>query len=118
MHQDFAVLLNSLLVNPLDTEGVHAIIKEAVEIEKEFIEYVLQHALVEMNKEKMMTYIEYMADRLLVQLGHSKIWNSKQPFDFMDMLSIENKTLFFEKRVAEYAKVIGGEDKITFDEDF
>ena len=118
-HQDFAILLCSMLKHPLSEESAHEMVKEAVLIEKQFIEYILQFDLVEMNSKKMNIYIEWVADRILSQLGHSKIWNhSSVPFDFIDMLSLQNKTLFFEKRVSEYQKVISNTNEIRFDCDF
>ena len=119
MHQDFAILLSSMLKHPLPEKDAHAMVREAVEIEKQFIDEILQFDLVEMNSKKMNVYIEWVADRLLSQLGHSKLWNHQNvPFDFIDMLSLQNKTLFFEKRVSEYQKVIGNENEIRFDCDF
>ena len=118
-HQDFAILLCSMLKHPLPLKDVHKMVKEAVEIEKQFIEYILQFDLVEMNAKKMCIYIEWVADRLLAQLGHPKLWNHETvPFDFIDMLSLQHKTLFFEKRVSEYQKVIGNEKDICFDCEF
>lgn len=84
-------------------QKVHEIIKEAVEIEKEFICEALPCRLIGMNSKLMSQYIEFIADRLSVQLGYEKIYNSLNPFDFMEMISIEGKTNFFEKRVGEYA---------------
>ena len=82
---------------------IHEIIKEAVEIEKEFICEALPCRLIGMNATLMQQYIEFVADRLVVQLGYDKIYNASNPFDFMEMISIEGKTNFFEKRVGEYA---------------
>jgi ribonucleotide reductase beta subunit family protein with ferritin-like domain len=84
-------------------QKVHEIIKEAVEIEKEFICEALPCRLIGMNSKLMSQYIEFVADRLSIQLGYEKIYNSSNPFDFMEMISIEGKTNFFEKRVSEYA---------------
>jgi len=103
MHTDFAILIyRTLLVKRLDENIVHDMYKEAVEIEKHFIINALPCRLIGMNSELMSTYIEFVADRLLVQLGYNKIWNSKNPFDFMEMCSMTAKTNFFEKRVSEY----------------
>jgi len=77
---------------------------EAVDIEKEFITVSLPCRLIGMNHELMITYIEYVADRLLVQLGYDKLFNSKNPFDFMELISLQGKTNFFERRVGEYSK--------------
>jgi ribonucleoside-diphosphate reductase subunit M2 len=103
LHQDFAVLLYSRLINKLEQSVVHKIIEEAVEIEKEFICEALPCRLVGMNSSLMSQYIEYVADRLLKQLGYDKTFNSSNPFDFMQMISLEQKTNFFEKTVSSYA---------------
>lgn len=80
------------------------IIKNAVEIEKEFVTDALPVKLIGMNSDLMCQYIEFVADRLLVELGCEKVWNSTNPFDFMDMISLQGKTNFFEKRVGDYQK--------------
>jgi len=103
LHTEFAVLLYNKLVKKLDKKRVYEIIKEAVELEKEFIVSALPCRLVGMNGELMSQYIEFVADRLIVQLGYDKIYNSSNPFSFMEMISMEGKTNFFEKRVGEYA---------------
>jgi ribonucleoside-diphosphate reductase subunit M2 len=102
MHTDFAVLLYKR-ETPLTTEVLHSIIKEAVEIEKEFIVDSLPCKLIGMNAESMSQYIEFVADRLCTQLGYPKIFQSTNPFSWMEMISLEGKTNFFEKRVGEYA---------------
>ena len=117
MHQEFAVELFGMLNKKSTTDTVHSIIREAVDIEKEFIIDALPCKLIGMDSEKMSEYIEYVADRLLKQLGYPIIWNSKNPFDFMENISLDGKTNFFEKRVGEYAK-FSNEGAITFDEDF
>ena len=117
LHTDFAVLLYSMLIEKLPEETIHDIIKEAVEIEKEFIIESIPCRLIGMNSDLMSQYIEFVADRLVVQLGYSKIYNTANPFDFMEMISMEGKTNFFEKRVMEYSKAgVGrkGEDGIYF----
>ncbi len=103
LHTEFAVLLYSKLNKKVIKAKVVEIIKEAVEIEKEFICDALPCRLIGMNSELMCQYIEFVADRLSLQLGYDKIYDAKNPFDFMEMISIEGKTNFFEKRVAEYA---------------
>ena len=103
MHTDFACLLYSHLDNKLTDEKVHEIYNDAVSIEKEFITQSLPCDLIGMNSRLMSRYIEFVADRLLVQLGHSKIFNTSNPFDFMDMISMEQKTNFFESRVSSYS---------------
>lgn len=123
LHCDFACLLYTKhLVNMLPKEQVEAIIKDAVEIEKEFVTDALPVRLIGMNSILMSQYIEFVADRLLVELGNEKVYNTTNPFDFMEMISIQGKTNFFEKRVGEYQKagVLTGEnDKdFTVDEDF
>jgi len=99
LHQEFAVELFKLLRNKPSTETIHSIVKEAVEIEKGFIIDALPCNLIGMNSEKMAEYIEYVSDRLLKQIGQPPIWNSKNPFDFMENISLDGKTNFFEKRV-------------------
>ena len=103
LHTEFAVLLYSKLNKKITKAKVLEILKEAVEIEKEFICDALPCRLIGMNSDLMCQYIEFVADRLSVQLGYDKIYNKSNPFDFMEMISIEGKTNFFEKRVAEYA---------------
>jgi ribonucleotide reductase beta subunit family protein with ferritin-like domain len=103
MHTEFAVLLYKKLLRHTQKSRVYEIIKEAVEIEKEFICDALPCRLIGMNSTLMSQYIEFVADRLAVQLGYEKIFNSANPFDFMEMISIEGKTNFFEKRVADYS---------------
>ena len=123
MHTDFAVLLYSKLNNKLSQEKIYSIIGDAVKIEKEFINEAIPCALIGMNAELMSQYIEFVADRLIVQLGYSKLFNTENPFEFMQLISIENKTNFFEKRVAEYSistvNVDGNtNDEICFNEEF
>ena len=115
LHQEFAVLLHSMLNTKCAL--VHDIVREAVSIEKEFINEALPCKLVGMDADNMSTYIEYVSDRLLLQLGCKPIWNAKNPFEFMESISLDGKTNFFEKRVGEYNK-ISGNGEITFDEDF
>jgi ribonucleoside-diphosphate reductase subunit M2 len=103
LHQDFAVLLYSRIINRLDQSVVHNIVNEAVESEKEFICDALPCRLIGMNSALMSQYIEFVADRLLRQLGYEKLYNSGNPFDFMQMISLEQKTNFFEKTVSSYA---------------
>jgi ribonucleoside-diphosphate reductase beta chain len=125
MHCDFACLLyNNHIQNKLPKERVREIIEQAVAIEREFITDALPVRLIGMNSDLMSQYIEFVADRLLNELGNEKIYNSTNPFDFMDLISVEGKTNFFEKRVAEYQKA-GVKDgpsedsrAISFSEDF
>lgn len=124
MHCDFACLLyTNHLVNKLPKKTVEKIILDAVEIEKAFVCDALPVKLIGMNSKLMSQYIEFVADRLLVELGNDKVFNVTNPFDFMDMISLQGKTNFFEKRVAEYQKagvMSGGKEDNTFstDEEF
>jgi ribonucleoside-diphosphate reductase beta chain len=127
LHCDFACHLYMHHVeNQLPTETVMGIIRDAVEIEKEFVTDALPVRLIGMNSILMCQYIEFVADRLLVELGCPKIWNSTNPFDFMDMISLQGKTNFFEKRVGDYQKagVMGSIESnessrgFTIEEDF
>ena len=112
LHTDFAVLLYTKYIrNKLPEKQVQEIVMEAVEIEKEFITESLPCNLIGMNSELMKQYIEFVADRLLSQLNYNKIFNTKNPFDFMEMISLRGKTNFFEKRVSEYTKTGIGVDK-------
>ena len=103
LHTEFAVLLYNLLDKKLHKKKIQEIITESVEIEKEFICEALPCRLIGMNSDLMKTYIEFCGDRLAVQLGIDKIYNANNPFDFMEMISLERKTNFFESRVSDYA---------------
>jgi ribonucleoside-diphosphate reductase subunit M2 len=103
LHTEFAVLLYNKLEKKLSKKKIKEIISEAVEIEKEFICDALPCRLIGMNSNMMGQYIEFMGDRLAVQLGNEKIYNASNPFDFMEMISLESKTNFFESRVSDYA---------------
>lgn len=126
LHCDFACYLYTHHVkNQLPKELVTDIIKDAVEIEKEFVTDALPVRLIGMNADLMCQYIEFVADRLLIELGCAKAWNSSNPFDFMDMISLQGKTNFFEKRVGDYQKagVMKTKDtsdpsKFSIEEDF
>ena len=123
LHCDFACMLyNNHLVNKLPKEQVQKIIADAVKIEKEFVTESLPVRLIGMNSDLMSQYIEFVADRLLTELGNDKIYNTSNPFDFMDMINLQGKTNFFEKRVGEYQKagVLNNENNTTFslDSDF
>ena len=104
LHCDFACLLYSMLETKLDIKYIHQIIGEAVEYEKEFIIDALPVSLIGMNSLLMSEYIEFVADRLIYALGYDKKYNTKNPFDWMELISLQGKTNFFEKRVAEYQK--------------
>ena len=122
LHCDFACLLYSMLDNKLSREQVTQVITDAVKIEQEFVTDALPVALIGMNAKMMSQYIEFVADRLLVALGCAKVYNSVNPFDFMEMISLQGKTNFFEKRVGEYQKsgVMSTKEENVFklDEDF
>jgi ribonucleoside-diphosphate reductase beta chain len=118
LHLEFAVELLSLLNFKPSTETIHSIIKSAVELEKEFIIEALPCKLIGMDSDKMSQYIEFVADRLLKQVGKPIIWNAQNPFDFMENISLDGKTNFFEKRVGDYAKFDDSNKDIKFDEDF
>jgi len=125
LHCDFACkLYNDHLINKLPQEKIRQIIEEAVAIEHEFVVDALPVKLIGMNSDLMCQYIEFVADRLLAELGNPRIYNVSNPFDFMDLISIQGKTNFFEKRVAEYQKAgvkdSGDADKREFsmDEEF
>ena len=104
LHTDFAVLLYGMVVNKLSEETIHNIVGDAVEIEKEFIIDSIPCAMIGMNSSMMSGYIEFVADRLLTQLGYNKLYKTANPFDFMELISLENKTNFFEERVTAYSK--------------
>lgn len=123
LHCDFACLLyTQYLKGKLSKERVYEIIRDAVSIEQEFVTDALPVNLIGMNAKMMSQYIEFVADRLLVALGYPKIYNATNPFDFMEMISLQGKTNFFEKRVAEYQKagVMSEKDqhKFSLEEDF
>jgi len=123
MHCDFACdLYMNHIVNKLPKSTIQEIIIDAVEIEKEFVSDAIPVKLIGMNSEMMCQYIEFVADRLLVSLGNTRIYNVENPFPWMDMISLQGKTNFFEKRVGDYQKsgVMTDRDKQVFslDEDF
>jgi ribonucleoside-diphosphate reductase beta chain len=122
MHCDFACLLYSMLNEKLSQERIYAIITDAVKNEHEFVTDALPVSLIGMNAKLMCQYIEFVADRLLEALGYPKLYNSTNPFDFMEQISLQGKTNFFEQRVSEYKKASVGtlkEDNVfKLDEDF
>jgi ribonucleoside-diphosphate reductase beta chain len=122
LHCDFACLLyTNHLINPLSIETVTKIITDAVEIEKEFVSSALPVKLIGMNADLMCQYIEFVADRLLLALNCKKVYNATNPFDFMELISLQGKTNFFEKRVGEYQKAgvkEGASKAFSMDEDF
>ena len=118
LHLEFAIELFKMLKHKLSKVVVEEIVRDAVSIEKEFITDALPCSLIGMNSDKMSEYIEYVADRLLKQSGHDKIWGTKNPFDFMENISLDGKTNFFEKRVGDYGKLDEDSTSIEFDEEF
>ncbi len=113
LHTDFACLLYSQLKNQLPKEIVYGIIMDAVEIEKRFVSDALPVELIGMNSKLMCQYIEFVADRLVFMLGYPKIYEAQNPFDWMELISLEGKTNFFERRVGEYQRsgVMSGMNK-------
>jgi ribonucleoside-diphosphate reductase subunit M2 len=120
LHTEFAVLLYNKLQKKMTKARIHEIIKEAVEIETEFICEALPCRLIGMNSQLMTQYIQFVADRLCLQLGYDKIYNVANPFDFMELISLESKTNFFEKRVDSYAlaEKTKADDVFDFNADF
>merc|ERR1712079_655030 len=104
LHAEFACLVYGMLQNKLPDDVVHNLVRGAVSAEREFICDALACDLIGMNSDMMSRYIDFVADRLLVSLGHSKIFNASNPFDWMELISLQGKTNFFEKRVGEYQK--------------
>jgi len=116
LHAEFACMLYGMLQHQLPEDVVHNIIRGAVEVERKFICEALSCDLIGMNSDLMTKYIEFVADRLLTALGHSKLFNVSNPFDWMELISLQGKTNFFEKRVGEYQKAgvmagTGGQDE-------
>ena len=125
LHCDFACHLhNNHLINKVPKERIKEIIVDALNIEREFIIESLPVKLIGMNSDLMTKYLEFVTDRLLVELGCEKVYNSENPFDFMEMISLEGKTNFFEKRVGDYQKAgvlsdsNDSKDTFSFDDDF
>nr|XP_061806269.1 ribonucleoside-diphosphate reductase subunit M2-like isoform X3 [Nerophis lumbriciformis] len=122
LHCDFACLMFKHLVNKPSADTVTSIIKNAVAIEQEFLTQALPVKLIGMNCELMKRYIEFVADRLMMELGFAKLFNVENPFDFMENISLEGKTNFFEKRVGEYQRMgvmaTGADHAFTLDADF
>lgn len=116
LHCDFACLLYKNLLHKLPLKDLQSIITSAVEIEREFVRDAIPVKLIGMNADLMCQYIEFVADRLLVALGSPKIYNVSNPFDFMDLISMNSKTNFFERRVSEYQKtgVMSGKETTVF----
>ena len=119
LHQEFAVTLYHNLQQKLEPAKIREIVREALDVEREFILEALPCKLIGMDSQQMKQYIEFVADRLLMQLGVEPMYNSLNPFDWMETISLEGKTNFFEKRVGDYSKHMVAEgDEIRFDEEF
>jgi ribonucleotide reductase beta subunit family protein with ferritin-like domain len=126
LHTDFACLLYRYIENKPNESQVRDLIKEAVEFEQEFITEALPVSLIGMNSDLMKEYIEFVADRLIMEIGHEPIYNATNPFDWMELISLQGKTNFFEKRVAEYQKAgvmnsvasVGNDFDFNLDADF
>ena len=120
LHCEFAILLYSKLQNKVKKSKLYEIIKEAVEIETEFICEALPCRLIGMNSQLMTQYIQFVADRLCLQLGYDKIYGATNPFDFMELISLERKTNFFEHKISDYALAnkTNNDDVFSFNEDF
>jgi len=115
LHTEFAILLYGKLEKKLSKKRIHEIVSEAVEIEKEFILEAIPCRMIGMNAKLMSQYIEFVADRLCVQLGYDKIYNSANPFDFMELISVETKVNFFERTNSEYSLANKKVDANVFD---
>ena len=118
MHQEFAVTLYKNLMEKCPSKDIHKIVQWACEVESEFITDALPCKLIGMDSGEMTQYIQFVADRLMTQFGEKPIYGAKNPFDWMENISLEGKTNFFEKRVGDYSKFMPGEETIGFDEDF
>ena len=121
LHCTFACLLYSMLQNKLCEQQVHQIIQEAVDIEQQFVTDALPVSLLGMNAQLMQQYIAFVADRWLTELGYSKLFHASNPFDFMELISLQGKTNFFEKRVGDYQKAGVAQkstEQFSLDEEF
>ena len=118
MHQEFAVTLYKNLMEKCPSKDIHKIVQWACEVESEFITDALPCKLIGMDSGEMTQYIQFVADRLMTQFGEKPIYGAKNPFDWMENISLEGKTNFFEKRVGDYSKFMPGEETIGFDEEF
>jgi ribonucleotide reductase beta subunit family protein with ferritin-like domain len=118
-HLDFAVALYQHLANKLSVTDVHSIVGGAVAIEENFITEALPCRLIGMDADQMKQYIRYVADRMLKQLGYAPLFGAENPFTWMETISLEGKTNFFEKRVGDYSKrMVEAGDTVRFDEEF
>ena len=115
LHTEFAILLYTKLQKKINKSRIYEIVREAVEIETEFICDALPCRIIGMNSDLMTQYIQFVADRLCLQLGYDKIYGTANPFPFMELISLESKTNFFEKRVADYALATKDKDEDIFE---
>jgi ribonucleoside-diphosphate reductase subunit M2 len=115
LHTDFSCLMLEMLIAKPSKDQVYAILRDAVTIEKEFITESLPCRLIGMNSNMMSQYIEFVADRLLTQMGHPMIYKAKNPFRWMELIAMDGKTNFFERRVGDYSKNLGHKDEGAFD---
>ena len=115
LHTEFAILLYTKLQKKINKSRIYEIVREAVEIETEFICEALPCRIIGMNSDLMTQYIQFVADRLCLQLGYDKIYGTANPFPFMELISLESKTNFFEKRVADYALATKDKDEDIFE---
>ena len=115
LHTEFAILLYTKLQKKINKSRIYEIVREAVEIETEFICEALPCRIIGMNSDLMTQYIQFVADRLCLQLGYDKIYGTANPFPFMELISLESKTNFFEKRVADYALATKDKDADIFE---
>jgi len=118
MHQEFAVTLYSHLKEKCPSKDIHKIVQSAVEIESQFITEALPCKLIGMDAQEMTQYIQFVADRLMAQFGEGPIYGAKNPFDWMENISLEGKTNFFEKRVGDYSKFMPGDEAFGMEEEF
>ena len=118
LHTEFAVLLYTKISRRIPQEHVHEMFREAMELEVEFITDAIPCTLIGMNADSMLTYVKFVADRLLYQLGYDKLYGVTNPFDFMEQISMSQKTSFFERRVTDYARAADSECAFDADADF
>jgi ribonucleotide reductase beta subunit family protein with ferritin-like domain len=118
LHQEFAITLYSHLREKCNSRDIRAIVQHACEVESQFITEAIPCQLIGMNAQEMTQYIQFVADRLMTQFGEKPIYGAKNPFDWMENISLEGKTNFFEKRVGDYSKFMPGDEAFGVDEDF
>jgi len=118
LHQEFAVTLYSHLREKCNSSDIRAIVQHACEVESQFITEAIPCQMIGMNAQEMTQYIQFVADRLMTQFGEKPIYGARNPFDWMENISLEGKTNFFEKRVGDYSKFMPGDEAFGVDEDF